>query len=434
MTVSPMPRLVRSAPSPLGLYFRADLNAHTTLSQLLVSGQRSYHGVVIDATRTKRHADLLKEAERSRLECILDPCTQASATIGGYTDKQGDLPWGRKRPHLTEDFKGASLKALTSSLAGFAVQHRFSQVMAPTHYLGSADSSWVDVDVEATHALRDALDRAGGKNIEVIYPLCMSYAVVRDEDQREALVKRLQQDLPVRSIWLRVDGCGAGSNPTQLRNYVHACRDFAACGLPLVADQIGGLPGLSLLAFGAVGGIATGVAMGERFDASAWHRDRVQGAGFAPQPRVYLPTVELMLKPLEARQLFDRHIRLKGQFGCSDPDCCGRGLFDMLEKPARHFVVQRIKQIAELSQHVHSSRATIFLDRSVRPMTDQALLLSKVTGLDQDLMDRLSKHRHRLDATRVMLGKLLEGQSPDRAALRVPQTRAMREGASLGPI
>ncbi|MFM9887005.1 MAG: hypothetical protein ACKVQT_28590 [Burkholderiales bacterium] len=434
MSVTPIPRFVRPVPRPLGLYFHAGFNAHTTLSELLANGQRSYHGVVVDATRVKRHADLLRGAERSRLECILDPCTQASATVGGYTDKHGNLPWGRRRPHVVGDFKGVALKEFTGALADFAVKHRFSEVMAPTHYIENSDSPWVQVDVESSHAIREALDRAGGKNIEVIYPLCVSYSLVRDEDQRESLINRLGQDLPVHSLWLRVDGCGAGSNPTQLRNYFYACRDFAAVGLPLVADQIGGLPGLSLLAFGAVGGIATGVALGERFDASPWHRLRVSSEGFSPLPRVYLPSVDLMLKPVEARQLFDRHIRLKAKFGCSDPDCCGRGLSDMLEKPARHFVVQRINQIADLSQHAESVRPAVFLDRIVRPMTDQALSLSKITGLDEELAGRLSKHRHRLDATRVMLGKLLQPQSIDRPTLRVPQTRVMREGPSLGRI
>jgi hypothetical protein len=434
MSVTPIPRFVRPVPRPLGLYFRAGFNAHTSLSELLANGQRSYHGVVIDATRIKRHADLLRGADRSRLECILDPCTQASATVGGYTDKHGDLPWGRKRPHVIGDFKGAALKEFTRALADFAVQHRFSEVMAPSHYIETANSPWVQIDVEASHAIREALDHAGGTNIGVIYPLCVSYSLVRDEDQRESLINELGEDLPVHSLWLRVDGCGADSNPTQLRNYFYACRDFAAVGLPLVADQIGGLTGLSLLAFGAVGGIATGVALGERFDASPWQRHRVPSEAFTPQPRVYLPPVELMLKPLEARQLFDRHIRLKAKFGCSDPDCCGRGLSDMLENPARHFVVQRIKQIAELSQHAESVRPAVFLDRIVRPMTDQALLLSKVPGLDQELADRLSKHRHRQDATRVMLGKLLQPQSIDHPTLRVPQTRAMREGPSLARI
>ena len=425
MSLAPLPRLIKPVAQPLGLYFRAGHNDHTTLSQLFAQGQRSYYGVVFDATRIERHRELLKEAERARLECILDPCTQVAATIGGYSEKVERLPWGVGRPHVVEDFEGSSQTTLMSKFADFAVRHRFSQVLAPTHYLRNGRDPWLFADVESVYQLRDRLDRSGGKGIEIIYSLCLPYASFRDETQRESIIARLE-GVPAQSLWLRIDGCGADSTPTALRNYVAACRDFNELEYPIVADQIGGLPGLSLLALSVVGGLTTGLAVGERFDASHWHSPQ-KGRPYMAHPRVYLSALDLSLDPDEAKVLFQRNLRLKGLFGCKDPDCCIRGTVDMVEKPARHFVVQRIKQVAELSQHPDSLRPAVFLDRYVRPTTDHALQLSKATGLDEALQARIAKHRHRLDALRLLLSKLIEsGQISLRA--RIPKTRTMREG------
>ena len=422
-----LPRYIRPALQPLGLYFRVGRNDHTTLTPLLAHGQRSYYGVVVDAARVQRHRELLKEAERARLECILDPCTQASATIGGYGEKLGKLPWGLDRPHRTEDFEITSSADAVSMLADFVVENRFSQTMAPTHYIKGAEDRWLNVDVNSVHRLRDRLDQAGGKQIGIIYSLCLPYGVFRDEAHRERIIGALD-GLPVQSLWLRVDGCGADSSPTALRNYIAACRDFSSLELPIVADQIGGLTGLSLLALSATGGLATGLAVGERFDASHWHRPQY-GRAYMAHPRVYLPTLDVSLDPKEARALFEHNVRLKGLFGCKDPDCCARGVVDMIEAPARHFAVQRIKQVAALSRDPESLRPGLFVERFVRPTTDHALQLSKATGLDDVLRKRFARHRHRLDALRLMLGKLIElNQAASRA--RIPKTRAMREGST----
>ncbi|TKC89723.1 hypothetical protein FAZ69_12470 [Trinickia terrae] len=424
MSVAPFPRLVKPASQPLGLYFRAGQNDHAPLSQLLAQGQRSYYGVVVEAKRAERHRELLKEAERGRLECILDPCTQASATIGGFSEKLGALPWGVGRPHAVDDFQGASRIELMSRLADFAVEHGFSQVLAPTHYVRGVEDPWFSADISALSDLRGALDRAGGRTIEINYSLCLPYATFRDEALRAQLVHELE-GAPVQSLWLRVDGCGADSTPTAVKNYVAACGDFNELGLPIVADQVGGLPGLSLLAFSAVGGLSTGLAAGERFNASHWHRPRL-GKAYMKHAGVYIPALDLLLDRKDAEALFERNPRIKGLFGCRDHDCCLRGITDMLQTPARHFAIQRIKQVAELSQYVESLRPQVFLDRFVRPTTDYALQMSKATGLNESLQKRLAAHRQRLDALRITLGKIIE--SGDLAVhAQIPKTRMMRE-------
>jgi len=432
MSVTVIPRVVRSVAQPLGLYFRVGHNDHTTLSSLLAQGQRAYFGIVIEASRAGRQRELIREAEQARLECILDPCTQAAATVGGYAEKFESLPWALGRRPTVLDFELEAGKNLVLSIAEFAVEHHFSQVLAPTHFVSCADDRWLDADIENTSALREHLDRRGGKAVDVIYSLCLPYAVFRDEAQREAIVSKLERRLHAQSVWLRVSGCGSDSTATAVRNYINACRDFHHLAVPLVADQMGGLPGLALLALSSMGGIATGLAVSERFSAAHWLRSS-QGGAFMAHPRVYLPSVDLYLAQKEARALFDLDARIKGHFGCHDRECCPRGLDDMLAKPARHFAVQRIRQISELSQIPASLRANVFLDDYVRPMTDHALRLAKVRGLDAKVQGRIDKHRHRLDMVRVMLGKLVELKQASSNA-RIPSTRTMREGEAVGRL
>jgi hypothetical protein len=270
-------------------------------------------------------------------------------------------------------------------------------------------------------------DRNGGREIELIYSLCLPYSTLRDEEQREAIIEALD-GIPIQSLWLRVDGCGADSTPTAVRNYASACWDFGHVGVPIVADQIGGLPGLSLLALSGVGGLASGLAVGERFHAAHWHRAQA-GNAFMAHSRVYLPALDLSLDSDDAKSLFSANVRLKGLFGCKDPDCCARGVIDMLERPARHFAIQRMKQIAEISHHPQTLRPSLFLERSVRPTTDYALQLSKAVGIGEQLQKRMAKHRHRLDGMRLMLAKLIDSnQVPTQ--VRTPKTRVMREGAA----
>ena len=304
------------------------------------------------------------------------------------------------------------------------MEHGFSQVFAPTHYFRNAEDGWFALDVENAARFRAASDRAGGKDIEIIYSLCTNYACFRDEDERDSVIENLSE-LPIRSVWLRIDGCGSDSTAAAVRNYAIACEDMARLDLPLIGDQIGGLPGLSLLSLSAFGGLSTGLGIGERFDAGHWHRER-KGRPYSPHAGVYLQSVDLSLAVDEARELFDRNARLKGQFGCSDANCCPRGVTDMLERPTQHFVTQRVQQISELSQQPESVRAAVFLERHIRPMTDRVLQLSKATGISDSLRERFAKHRKRMDAIRIAFTKLAELNQTAKHA-RLPQTRAMRE-------
>lgn len=282
---------------------------------------------------------------------------------------------GVRRPHIPVDFEGRSGRRLLAALGDFVLEHGFTQVLAPTHVLRSADDEWLATDLESTRRLRDYLDRRDASEVPIIYSLAVAYGTLRDPGQRSKLVNVLRT-APASAVWLKVDGFGSSSSASAIRTYLEAAADFHELGIPIIADHVGGLIGLCLLAFNATGGLAHGVTLSERFDTTHWRRPRAEG-GFGPHRRVYIPQLDLMLKPTEARMLLDTSSRAKALFGCRDDKCCPRGLTDMIENPARHFLYQRTKEVSHLSQIPEQIRAQRFLEQNVRPTTDRALSLPR---------------------------------------------------------
>ena len=421
--VSHFPRIVRPTPEPLGLYFRVGRNDHKHFSDLIATGNTSLFGAVLDPTNLKRHSELRDQIRDHKMDVILDPKTQESATPGGFKQQLGELPWGVGRPHMQSDFEDTSGKRLISTLAQFTLDEGFTQVMAPTHLLRSTDDAWLNIDVRSTQRLRDQLDRRGGSRIPIIYPLAIPYSTIRDPGQRRDLIKSLQS-CAASAIWLQIDGAGATGSATQARNYINTASEMHELRIPLVADHIGGLLGLALLAFGAVGSMAHGITLGERFDTKHWRRHG--GKGFLPPHRVYVRSLDLMLDAKQAQQLMNISPRAKAQFGCSDTNCCPRGISDMLNNPTRHFMVQRIKQIADLSQIPEPLRPQRFLERSLRPASDVAVVATNIDWGNRDMQAKMGKNRKRLDSMRVALSAHAEERPPVSYALH-PERRVTRE-------
>jgi len=337
------PRPIRPAPKALGLYFRAGRNDASVLLDLLAAGETRFYGVVVDPTYARFQKELVQRARARRLDVILDPRTQPSATIGGFNDSLGELPWGRSRPHTEEDFRGASGRRISISLARFAAEHGYTQVLTASHLLRSTADEWLDIDRRSTLELSAELERTGARDASILYSLAITYAMLRDPAERRVLIRSLK-GLPIEGIWLSVDGVGSHSTPAAVRAYLDAVSDFHALGLPVVADHVGGVVGLGLLAFGVVGGLAHGITYGERFDTAAWRMPRVPES-FGLSRRVYIPALDMLLKPKEAEMLFAFGSRAKALFGCHESTCCRRGVSDMQAYPAQHFMRQRIEEI-----------------------------------------------------------------------------------------
>jgi hypothetical protein len=428
-SVTPLfPRLVRAVPDPLALWLRPGRMDQKGMLEMLAAGDLVCFGAVFDPALSRIHAELREQVLSHRLDAVLDPRTQPAATAGGYTEALGALPWGLDRPHSQADFEGISGRRLIAALGDFVLENGYTQVLAPTHVLSAAGDAWLQVDIASARRLRDFLDRHGGSRIPTIYSLAISYAAFGDKEQRGLLVEALRA-VPASEIWLKVDGFGTASRPTRVRTYIEAAADFHELGIPIVADHVGGVAGLSLVAFGAVGGIAHGVTLGERFDTAPW-RTPPAGEGFGLHHRVYVPAIDLMLKRKEAAALVGMSARTRALFGCNDTKCCPRGINDMIKNPGRHFLYQRMEQVKTLGLIPEELRPQRFLDQYLRSASDKAVNAAEINWQDNEvgasMARKMQENRRRLDALRVALGNHAEANPPLSFA-RLPETRATRE-------
>ena len=423
MVNHPSLRLVRPAPDPLGLYVRASRLDHREIQTFITSGAAGLTGIVFEAKRVKQDAELLSLVLDRGLHAVLDPQTQQMATVGGYSESLGKLPWAMQRAHTRDDFADDRFRRkMASTIAQFAIAYGFTQVLAPTHLLSGPDDPWLDIDVAMALELRKALRSEGADATQINYSLALGYAAFRTEGKRRAILSRLER-VQTDSLWLNVDGCGSDSTPTAVTRYGDAAVDFHSLGVPIVADHVGGLVGLSLLAFGAVGGLSHGVTFGERFHCSHWHQVK-KPSSFGQSLRVYVPQLDLMLLRVEAEKLFESGGRARSHFGCRDTACCARGVADMLQSPGRHFLYQRTREVGGLSQIPETLRPQRFLEEHLRPASDRALMAVDLP-LPEQLLAKAKAQSKRLNDLRVALGSYAQ-ERRDASFARHPTTRAAR--------
>jgi len=348
------------------------------------------------------------------------------ATIGGYTPRMGGLPWSPKRAHRLDDLATKfQQRQMVDEVADFAVRHGFTQVLAPTHRLSGPRDPWLAIDIALTNMLQSVLRNLGAGHIQVHYSLALSYETFRTTPKRAAILNTLRGG-SFDGLWLNVDGTGSDSSPTAITRYCDAASDFQALGVPLVADHAGGLMGLSLLAFGGVGGLSHGITIGERFNTNNWNRKPV-GKPFGQKTRIYIPQIDLLLGRVDAERLFEAGgNRARSAFGCRDTNCCHRGIDDMLQAPARHFLYQRAQQVGGLGRVPESLRPTQFLEEHVRPASDAALLATKL-ALPADLQAKAARQAKRLNDLRTTLGPYARKRRDASFALH-PMTRIRRAG------
>lgn len=392
-------RLLRPVGQPLGSYLRPGRNDHLVLIQMLESSFGSYSGFVFDPCLEKRHRALREATTKHKLEAILDPRSIDLATEGGIgRPGVASLPWSldAKTPHTPSQLK-ANSKQVAERIAKHAIENGYSAVLAPTHYVANSQDAWCPVDQELTKELRLALDSSGGNEVLIYYPLVVSGITLRSWSERHRLKTHLAA-LPVDAIWLRVHPFGAtNSGPQALRGYIEACWDLHSLRIPLVAERVGGV-GLALMAFGAVGGIESGLTLGERFNFHDIRKKPKDGQdGFLPPPRVYIAELGAFLTAKQAKEFFE--IRgMKSKFGCKDTDCCSRGVDDMVRDPRPHFLRRRSREIGGMAKRPEEFRAPSYLDEFLRPATDLALTASRAYPLFETTRVRLERWRTTLAA------------------------------------
>jgi len=381
----------------------------------------SLSGFVFDPCLDERHRELLETAREYELETVLDPRSVELATEGGMARSgMSSLPWSLDNvPHRPPQLAAAT-QDFAERLASYAVEHRYSAVLAPTHFLHDARDPWLAVDRALTIALRGALDAHGGGSLPIYYPLVMSGVAFRSWSDRR-LIKEHISGLPIDALWLRIHGFGTtSSGPRSLRGYVEAGRDLHSLKIPIVADRAGSV-GLALMAFGAVGGIESGITLGERFNFGDLRKPRDGDKPFAPQARVYIEELGCFLAKAQATEFFD--VRgMKAKFGCRDTECCRRGIDDTLRDPRPHFLNVRPGEVTKMGRLPEDLRAANYLDEFLRPATDLALSASRV-------FPQLEKTRLRLEGWRTTLGAIHRERPAESFAISPSGERVMRRSA-----
>lgn len=425
----PRPKTARSDAPEMGLFFRVGRNDHRTMLDLIAEGEKRFFGLVFEAQHTHRHRELRAEARKRGIDTILDPKTQALAMIGGHNHSIGVLPWADPtRPHRLDDFSGDSLRDIAGKIVDHAAENGYTQILGPTHFLQDHNDPWLKADIAALVAMKRHIETAG-LDIELIYPLSLPIDVLREPAYRGAVVEAIR-DAPFDVIWFKIDNFGADASGEKTVAYIEAARDFHQLGVPIIADYVGGLPGLGLLAFGAVGGIAHGITLYEGFKSYSLRKPPKQSNSARAIPvRVYLPRLDMHLKKEEAQILLNASNRIKSRFGCTDTHCCS-GIKGQLERPARHFVHQRSREVDEISAMPDSVRAGSYLDNYVRRVSDDVAAISGSAALPEDMRGKLQKKQTAIGRFRGSLANLVEADRFGESAAMLPERLSERRKGS----
>lgn len=391
-------------PTPIELFIRVGHSGHRQLETLHSAGHVRLQHIVVDAAQIDAQSDLVKILWDAGIEVVLDTNVAELSSLGRFGGAAQKLAWANtERPLKPSDFNGSKKRRIIENIAEFSVAHKVDTVLAPTHLIKSSRDEWMRIDMWSCELLREALDQAGGKDISIDYPLIVPYSTLRDSAHRRTLVSELA-NLPFENLWMRVSGFGADASPVGVRRFIANVADLHALGKPVIADYVGGLAALGIIAFGAAGAICHGVANKERFETGNWNARTKKGGG-GQNGRLYLPGLDRHFKLKDAELI----IKAKGGrrlLACQDRDCCPLGLEDMIRNPKAHFLTQRRKQLKDLEKTHDDRRVTRFLDYHLTAADRTARQAAKLTIDNNAIPKTLQKGSIRLDRMRGVLEDL----------------------------
>lgn len=413
-------RAVRPAPDPLGGYVRVGYNDLGPLEQMLVDGRRIGSGLVFSPLHRERYGEVVAEGNRTGVRTVLDPkslelqSAHASARPG-----IASLPWSINTPHDRGTFNEFVARKFIGAIVEEVQKASFSAVLAPTHFVESAEDDWLQIDTDLVWRLRGELDQAGLKAVSIFYPLIVRSALLLKDVESLLLAKAHLRRLPIDAIWLRVHPFGTSSaGPLALRRYIEMCRELHDLRIPLVAERSGTI-GVALAALGAVGGVESGITFSEtvNLDSTFRYQDPTARA-FSQQPRIYLQNIGAFLDRERAERFFEAR-GAKSAFACMDEWCCPRGWRDMMLRPREHFLGQRARDLEVLSKVPESLRPGVYMEDFLRPATDRAVKAS-------DIEPALLPARKRLESWRGTLRAVIESESEFSVSLPATGRRIRR--------
>lgn len=386
----------------MGLYLRPGRNDHTVFQQLLAEN-RAVSGLVLDARHMSRHQHLREELGDNGVMAVLDTQVMELSTPGGAAlAGLAALPWASVASTGASDLRGRAGRLVARAIAEAVDVGGFGAVLAPTHLLDDAATNLFGSDRAVTGYLREELDRRQLTETSIFYPLAVPAASLQDPTRRTLVIEGLRST-DVDAVWLRLHPFGSTAGPVSLRRYIELCWELQRIGLPLVAERSGTI-GLALMAFGAVGGIESGITLGERFDAgNLLHPPDSRGKPFSPAPRVYLHDIGAFVSRASARRLFENRPMI-ASLGCRDTSCCRYGVTDMIKDPRRHFVLRRATEVNKVSSVPPEHRAAVYVSDRLRPA---ALLAVRA----ERILPELKNPQRRLESTLRTLEAMRPGDS-----------------------
>jgi hypothetical protein len=397
-------RLLQPTKPRLGLYLRPGRNDHTVFNALLAE-DRAVSGLVLDARNLERHRHLRENLIGNGVHAVLDTDFMEMSTIGGAVLAGLDtLLWRRFAQATASQLRGQVGRELAATIADTVATLDFSAVLAPTHLLADARDPFFGADRTVATYLRGELDRRGLQETPIFYPLALPAASLRDPTQLALILDGLRS-VDLDAVWLRLHPFGATAGPLAVRHYIETGWQLGQLGLPIVGERTGTI-GLALMAFGAVGGIESGITFGERFDAQALNRPRgPRGSGYVPQPRVYLQEIGAFVSRAVARRLFQNR-QMIAALACRDGSCCREGAESMIRDPRRHFVIRRTDEVERIGGIAPDARATMYVNDVVRRG-------AVVAGPAARVAHELAPAHHRLERWHGTLESLMGlGQRP----------------------
>ena len=402
--------------SPICHAIRTGESSYRQLEHLYAQGRLPSETIIVDASKARFQREFIRSVREKGSDIILDTKAAELSEIGKFHGAARGAPWApeENRPLILSDFEPGSKIDLYGKIARHAVDLGVTAVMAPTHFLrAGVNEPWLNADRAAVLSLRTELDREAGATIAIDYPLILPHTRLLDPAHRLELIDALK-DLPIDNLAIRLSGFGANSGPLTVSRVLIALGDLHRLGYPIILDHVGGLVGLSTLAFGVASGIAHGIGEHDRFDARDWHKppkDRSSESTFGRSTYVPLPGFDKSFRKtdLQAIAAAPGGRRL---VSCQDPTCCAHGLKSTLENPRAHIAYQKRRTVSTLYQIPNSRRIGHFLNVEMRDAERKAGDLVHLNLEDDKLKTTLIAGRKRIDSMARMYEVLAEWDRP----------------------